>query len=274
MTKFDPQGRGVVVTGAANGIGTALATALASRGARVVIADVDTDGVAAVVEQITASGGTAFAAPGDAATEDGVARLVMDARRQLGRIDAWFANAGVERSNGLATHEIDWETSIEVNVLAHVRAATWLIPEWTSTGGGRFVITASAAGVLTMLESPTYSVSKHAAVAFAEWLSATYRHQGVVVQAICPQGVRTQMLENSGDLRAILGHDKVLTAANVAATTMSALGNDRFFILPHPEVGAYYRARATDTDAWLTAMNKLQRRLERKKAIQTRSTRH
>ncbi|BDH57111.1 SDR family oxidoreductase [Tsukamurella sp. PLM1] len=264
MAAFDPRDKGVVVTGAGNGIGAALARALASRGARVVVSDIDADGAARTVAAITAAGGTAFAVPGDAASEDGVAALVAAARAELGAIDAWYANAGVDRGRGLDATEADWDLSLQVNVMAHVRAARLLVPEWSAAGGGRFVVTASAAGLLTMLGAPAYSVTKHAAVAFAEWLSVTYRHRGIVVQAICPQGVQTRMLDESGPLKDLLSHDTALTAEQVAEQAVDALAGDDFLILPHPEVAGYYAARATGTDRWIGGMNKLQQRLDAK----------
>jgi NAD(P)-dependent dehydrogenase (short-subunit alcohol dehydrogenase family) len=203
-----------------------------------------------------------YAVPGDAASEEGVAALVDAARAHLGSIDAWFANAGIDRGQGLDAPEADWAASLEVNVLAHVRAARLLVPEWAERGSGRFVVTASAAGLLTVLGSPTYSVSKHAAVAFAEWLSATYRHRGVVVQAICPQGVKTRMLADAGALKDVLSHDTALEPEDVAEAMWQALQDDRFLVLPHPEVGDYYAVRATQTDRWLHGMNKLQRRVD------------
>jgi NAD(P)-dependent dehydrogenase (short-subunit alcohol dehydrogenase family) len=178
----------------------------------------------------------------------------------------WFGNAGIERGHGLDAPEEDWAAALQVNVMAHVRAARLLVPRWVERGTGRFVVTASAAGLLTMLGSPSYSVSKHGAVAFAEWLSATYRHRGVVVQAICPQGVRTRMYEEAGALKEVLGHDAVLTPEEVAEAAWSALGDDRFLVLPHPQVGEYYAARATDTDRWLGGMNRVQQHLDRKDA--------
>jgi NAD(P)-dependent dehydrogenase (short-subunit alcohol dehydrogenase family) len=261
-TSFDPRDAGVVVTGAGNGIGAALARALAGAGARVLVSDIDTAGAERVAAGIVAAGGTAIVAAGDAASEAGVTELVATARRELGAVDAWFANAGVDRGRGLAAPESDWELSLQVNVLAHVRAARLLVPEWVAAGGGRFVVTASAAGLLTMLGAPAYSVTKHGAVAFAEWLSASYRHHGVVVQAICPQGVQTRMLDESGPLKDLLSHDTALTADQVAATVMAALAGDEFLILPHPEVADYYAFRAAGTDRWLRGMNKLQQRLE------------
>jgi NAD(P)-dependent dehydrogenase (short-subunit alcohol dehydrogenase family) len=253
----DLTGRGVVVTGAGHGIGRALARRMAAGGARVVVNDLDSAAAAAVAEEI---GG--YAAAGDAASEEGVARLVEQARAELGDIEIWFANAGVERGHGLDASEEDWAAALEVNVMAHVRAARLLVPGWVQRGVGRFVVTASAAGLLTMLGSPTYSVSKHGAVAFAEWLSATYRHRGLVVQAICPQGVSTRMYDDAGPLKAVLSHDAVLTPEQVAEAAWAALDGDRFLVLPHPEVSGYYAARAGDTDRWLGAMNRVQQHLD------------
>ena len=246
-----------VITGAGHGIGRALAVRLAREGARVVVNDLD----AAAAEQVAAEiGGQAVG--GDAAAEEGVAALVAEARRRVGGIDVWFANAGIERGQGLAAAEDDWAASLEVNTLAHVRAARLLVPEWLERGGGRFVVTASAAGLLTMLGNPVYSVSKHAAVAFAEWLSATYRHRGVIVQAICPQGVQTRMVDDSELVKQVLGRDAIVPPEHVADVAWEAMQDDRFLILPHPEVAQYYAGRAADTDRWLGGMNKLQQRLE------------
>lgn len=250
-------GQGVVVTGAGGGIGAALARRAAAQGARVVVNDLTLDSIATLAEEI---GGIAVA--GDAASEEGVASLVDGARSQLGRIDVFFANAGVERGVGLAASEADWELALNVNVMAHVRAARLLVPEWVERGEGRFVVTASAAGLLTMLGSPAYSVSKHGAVAFAEWLYATYRHKGVRVHAICPQGVKTRMYDNSGPLKDLLSHDSVLTPEQVADATFVAIDAEEFLVLPHPEVADYYAARATQTERWLKGMNKVQQYLD------------
>jgi NAD(P)-dependent dehydrogenase (short-subunit alcohol dehydrogenase family) len=251
------EGQRVVVTGAGHGIGLALARMLAESGARVMVNDLDADAVSAVAQELGA-----VASPGDAASMAGATQLLGAARRELGGVDIWFGNAGIDRGRGLDAPEDDWQLAHEVNVLAHVRAARLLVPEWLERGSGRYVVTASAAGLLTMLGSPTYSVTKHAAVAFAEWLSATYRHRGVVVQALCPQGVRTRMLEEAGPLQELLSHDSALDPAQVAEVVAEALADDRFLILPHGEVAGYYRARAADTDGWLVGMNKLQRRLD------------
>jgi NAD(P)-dependent dehydrogenase (short-subunit alcohol dehydrogenase family) len=254
---LDLQGAGVVVTGAGHGIGRALARRMAAEGARVVVNDLDETAVKDVATEI---GGIAI--PGDASSAEGVGELIATARDHLGKIDVYFANAGIDAGSGLDASAEDWARSLEVNVMAHVRAAQQLVPTWLETGGGRFVVTASAAGLLTMLGSPTYSVTKHAAIGFAEWLSATYGHRGVVVQAICPQGVRTRMLEEAGPLQELLSHDSALEPEDVAEAAWHGLQDDRFLILPHPEVAQYYALRATDTDRWLAGMRKLQRRLD------------
>lgn len=248
---------GVLVTGAGRGIGRAIAARMAAEGARVVVNDLDAHAAAAVAEEI---GG--YAVPGDCASEDGVAAVVTAAREHLGRVDVCFANAGTALGRGLDTDEDDWARALEVNVLAHVRTARALVPTWLESGGGRFVVTASAAGLLTMIGNAPYSVSKHAAVGFAEWLSATYGHRGVVVQAICPQGVRTRMLDDAGPLQDLLSHDTALEPEQVAEAVWQGLQDDRFLILPHPEVASYYALRATDTDRWLGGMRKLQAHLD------------
>jgi NAD(P)-dependent dehydrogenase (short-subunit alcohol dehydrogenase family) len=248
---------GIVVTGAAGGIGKALAARLVAEGARVVINDLDPEATTAAAADIGA-----HPIAGDAATEAGINTLVEAATGHLGQIDAWFANAGVVRGIGLEATEAEWAGSWEINTMAHVRAARLLVQGWVERGAGRFVVTASAAGLLTALGTPTYSVTKHAAVAFAEWLSATYRHRGLVVQAICPQGVQTDMLEATGPMRTLLVSDGALTPEDVAEAMWQGLQDDRFLILPHPEAGDYYRNRASDTDRWLGGMNKLQRYLE------------
>ena len=254
---MDVQGKGVVVTGAGRGIGRAIATRMAAGGARVLVNDLDADAATAVAGEIDG-----HPVPGDAATGAGVSALIEAARELLGGIDIYFANAGTNRGQGLDTSEEDWAGALEVNLMAHVRAAQQLVPTWLEEGCGRFVVTASAAGLLTMLGNASYSVSKHGAVAFAEWLSATYGHRGITVQVICPQGVKTRMLDNAGPLQELLSHDLALEPEQVARAVWQGLQDDRFLILPHPEVQGYYAYRATNTDGWLNAMRKLQRRLD------------
>jgi NAD(P)-dependent dehydrogenase (short-subunit alcohol dehydrogenase family) len=250
-------GAGVVVTGAGSGIGAALARRFAAEGARVVVNDIDPAAAAAV-----AAACGAVPAPADAATEEGVAALVSSATAALGGIDLYCANAGVARPGGEQAAEPDWELSWQVNVMSQVRAARLLLPGWLARGRGHLICTVSAAGLLTMLGSAPYSVTKHAALAFAEWLSATYRHRGITVQAVCPQGVRTPMLAGSGPVAELLLADAALPADAVADAVIAGIADGRFLILPHPEVARMYAGRAADPDRWLGGMNKLQRKVE------------
>ncbi|MFI7404528.1 SDR family oxidoreductase [Streptomyces sp. NPDC049541] len=249
------QGAGVVVTGAGGGIGAALARRFAAEGARVVVNDLDGERAKAVADEI---GGVAV--PGDASA------IVADARDALGgSIDVYCANAGVafeDAGPGQPLDEKSWAVSWDVNLMAHVRAAHELLPEWLERGGGRFVSTVSAAGLLTMIGAPSYSVTKHGAYAFAEWLSLTYRHRGLKVHAICPQGVRTDMLAATGTAGDLVLQPTAIEPADVADALFKGIEEDRFLILPHPEVAGYYQARATDPDRWLTNMNHLQQKWE------------
>ena len=249
-------GAGVVVTGGGSGIGAALARRFTAEGARVVVNDLNAEAAKAVAADCGA-----VAVPADAATEDGVAALIAAAREALGEIDLYCANAGVARGGGAEAGEADWDVSWQVNVMAHVRAARLLLPAWLARGSGHLICTVSAAGLLTMLGSAPYSVTKHAALAFAEWLAATHAHQGITVQAVCPQGVRTPMLTGSGPAaEAILG-DSAITPEAAADAVLAGIASGQFLILPHPEVARMYAGRAADPDRWLGGMNKLQRRV-------------
>jgi NAD(P)-dependent dehydrogenase (short-subunit alcohol dehydrogenase family) len=250
--------RGVVVTGAGQGIGAALATAFAAEGARVVVNDLDADAARRTAARI---GG--IAAPGDAASAEGVAALVDTARAALGAVDVYCANAGIATSGGADAGPEAWSRAWDVNVMSHVRAAELLLPDWLERGEGRFVATASAAGLLTMLGSAPYAVTKHGAVAFAEWLSATYRHRGIRVHALCPQGVNTAMLRHTGAAGDVLLRPDAIEPEDVAAAVVRAIAEERFLILPHPQVADYYAARATTPDRWIKGMNHLQQAIER-----------
>ncbi|MBX9395795.1 SDR family oxidoreductase [Streptomyces sp. TRM72054] len=246
------QGAGVVVTGAGGGIGAALARRFAAEGGRVVVNDLDADKARAVADEI---GG--IAVPGDASA------IVAEAKDALGGVvDVYCANAGVGSGGSEAAPEEVWALAWDVNVMAHVRAAQALLPEWLERGSGRFVSTVSAAGLLTMIGAAPYSVTKHGAYAFAEWLSLTYRHRGVKVHAICPQGVRTDMLAATGSAGDLVLVPTAVEPEDVADALFKGIEEDRFLILPHPEVAGYYQARAADPDRWLTNMNHLQQKWE------------
>jgi NAD(P)-dependent dehydrogenase (short-subunit alcohol dehydrogenase family) len=250
----DVSGKSVVITGAAGGIGRALALRLASAGARVTVNDVDEAGAVRVASEV---GGTAIAA--DCASEDGIAALLAGATEAHGQVDIFFANAGVSGVGDVCASEETWRVTLEVNLMAHVRAARILVPAWLERGGGRLVVTASAAGLLSMPGAAPYSASKHAVVAFAEWLSMSYRDRGVVVQVICPQAVRTGMLSGLGPLTEVAERTGTLEPGDVAEEAYKAMADDRFLILPHPDVHRFYVHRATDTDRWLKAMNSVAR---------------
>ncbi|MEU6092320.1 SDR family NAD(P)-dependent oxidoreductase [Streptomyces sp. NPDC047085] len=249
------QDAGVVVTGAGGGIGAALARRFAADGARVVVNDLDGEKAEAVAAEI---GG--IAVPGDASA------IVGEARDALGgTVDVYCANAGVAFEDGVPGAPLDeksWAVSWDVNVMAHVRAAHVLLPDWLERGRGRFVSTVSAAGLLTMIGAPSYSVTKHGALAFAEWLSLTYGHRGVKVHAICPQGVRTDMLAATGSAGDLVLHPTAIEPEAVADALFQGIEEDRFLVLPHPEVAEYYRARATGPDRWLAGMNHIQQKWE------------
>jgi NAD(P)-dependent dehydrogenase (short-subunit alcohol dehydrogenase family) len=251
------EGSGVVVTGGGAGIGRALARRLAAGGARVVVNDLDPGAAAAVAGEV---GG--YAVPGDVATEQGVRDLIAAARGHLGEIDIYCSNAGIAAGTGPDTPEETWQWAWEVNLMAHVRASRELLPAWLRRGQGCFVVTASAAGLLTMLGSAPYSVTKHAAEAYAEWLAATYAHRGLTVHCICPQGVRTSMLAGSGRAEQVVLKEAAIEPEQVGDALWDGMADGRFLILPHPEVREYYAQRAGDTDRWLRGMNRLQRRIE------------
>jgi NAD(P)-dependent dehydrogenase (short-subunit alcohol dehydrogenase family) len=257
-------GKVAVVTGGASGIGRALCRRFAAEGASVVVADVDAPGAAAVAQEI---GG--LAVPGDMSVEADVTALVDATRLSFDRIDLFCANAGIlwgsrrddpAAAVGPETPDEDWERMWRVNVCSHIYAARALVPLMLDQGGGYIVVTASAAGLLTMLGNAPYAVTKHAAVAFAEWLAVTYGDRGLRVSCLCPQLVRTEMLAAtmpSAEQQGIaqLG---VIEPDDVAEAVVEGLREERFLILPHPEVADYFQRKAGDYDRWLAGMRRLQ----------------
>jgi NAD(P)-dependent dehydrogenase (short-subunit alcohol dehydrogenase family) len=248
----------VVVTGAASGIGRALALASAAEGAAgVVVADVDMAGATAVAREI---GPGAVAVACDVADPDhGEALIAVAADAFGGRlVDVYFANAGIGLGEGIGDPG-EWAMAVDVNVAAHVVAATALLPGWLERGRGTFVSTASAAGLLSQIGLAPYAVTKHAAVAFSEWLSITYGARGIHVSCLCPMGVATPLLDNgSTAVEVVKASGAVLEPQAVAEITMATLRAEQFLILPHPEVLDYIRHKAADYDRWIGGMRRLQ----------------
>jgi NAD(P)-dependent dehydrogenase (short-subunit alcohol dehydrogenase family) len=266
--------RVAVVTGGASGIGRSLCLALAERGAAaVVVADVDAAEAAKVATAIEAGGHRALAVAADVAREADVAALVARAEEAFGPIDLFCSNAGILVDGGVEVPDDAWSRIWAINVQSHVYVTRAVLPRMLAQGEGYLVLTASAAGLLTELGSAPYSVTKHAAVALAEWLSITYGDQGLRVSCLCPQAVRTNLIATSHrqvstmpEVRAGLGTpqasvDGVLTPDQVAAVVIDAIGEERFLILPHPEVAMYEQRRADDRERWLRGMRRLQARL-------------
>ncbi|HEX5405391.1 MAG TPA: SDR family oxidoreductase [Pseudonocardiaceae bacterium] len=260
-----------IVTGGGGGIGGAIAVRLAAEGAKVVVADIDADTAAEVSAQINrTSPGAAVSAAGDVSDEACIRQLIELAETTFGRVDMYFANAGITGTRGLETTEDVWDQVFDVNIRAHIRAARLLVPGWVARGSGYFVSTASAAGLLTQIGAPAYAVTKHAAVAFAEWLSVTYGNRGVRVSCLCPMGVDTKLLNSGRESedpsrsvasRAVTSAGEVLRPAVVADVVLEALDDERFLILPHEQVLEMYRQKASDYDRWLRGMRRYQDRL-------------
>jgi len=249
------QGKVVVVTGAASGIGKALAARFAQEGARgVVCADLNENDARTVAAAI---GPSAMGMRCDVSQESDMNALVVAALEKFGAVDIFCSNAGIIGRHGLDATLKEWRRTMDVNFMAHVLAAKAVVPVMIKQGGGYIVATASAAGLLMQVDSATYTVSKHAAVAFAEWLSVNYAERGIKVSCLCPQGVRTPMLLGpTGDRKSFLSEGSV-SAEDVAGKVMETIEAERFLVLPHPEVAEYEQRKAKDRDRWLAGMRRL-----------------
>jgi NAD(P)-dependent dehydrogenase (short-subunit alcohol dehydrogenase family) len=232
-------GKVIVVTGGANGIGLALCRRFQSEGAR------------AVVSADLANG---F----DVSKEPDIRRLVHETEANHGSIDLFCSNAGILIEGGVDTPDEDWDRIWSVNVKAHIYAARAVLPGMIARGTGYLLQTVSAAGLLTQPGSAPYAVTKHASLALAEWLAITHYEQGIRVSALCPQGVRTDMLgaPTTGMGARLL--ESALTPEQVADAVVTGLAEERFLILPHPEVAEYFRRKASDYDRWLKGMRRLE----------------
>ena len=264
------QGKVVVVTGGASGIGRAMARRFHAGGARaVVVADRAAEGALAVAGELDAARpGSSMGVASDVSVDADVRQLIATTEAAFGPIDLFCANAGVGVGTDLESSDDDWHVSMDVNLYGHVYAARALVPGWLERGEGYFLATASAAGLLTQIGSVTYAVSKHAAVAFAEWLSVTYGDRGLRVSCLCPMGVNTPLLHALGaDGAENVGSDvvratgDVLEPEQVAEIVAQGIADERFLILPHAEVLTFLQRKASDYDRWLAGMRRLQARV-------------
>lgn len=254
-----------IVTGAAGGIGLAVAEKLLAEGAFVLITDLDRARLEGEAERLAREHhGRILAVAADASSETDLRRCLRAAERDFGPVDLFVANAGIGGGAGLEASDEQWQRTFEINVMAHVRAARLLVPGWVERGRGYFVTTASAAGLLTQIGSATYAVTKHGAVAFAEWLAVSYGAKGVRVSCLCPMGVDTPLLREGSrpgseaalPTRAVAAAGAVLTAEQVAESVLAGIASEEFLILPHPEVLEFYRNKGADYDRWIAGMQR------------------
>lgn len=255
-------GKVALITGAGSGIGAAMARRFAAEGvAGLLLADLDGAAVAGVARGLADTDVTVRAHEVDVADREQVQAMVATAEAELGPIDLLCSNAGIGSGEGLDASPGTWQQLWDVNVLAHVHAAQAVVPGMVARGEGYVLATASAAGLLTMVGDAPYSVTKHAAVAFAEWLAVTYGPQGLRVSALCPQGVETPLLQGGSEegslaTRVVRAAAEVLQPDEVADVVVAGLAAERFLILPHADVAEHYRRKADDPDRWIGAMRR------------------
>lgn len=266
MTEIQFAGAVAVVTGGAGGIGQAIAARLAAEGCRVAVVDLDSaaaERVAAALPGTGAGDGRGHIGLGaDVGERSAVRGLVEEVEARLGPVDIYCSNAGIATGGGLGEDEA-WEAGWRVHAMAHVHAARSVLPEMSDRGRGVFVVTASAAGLLMMMQSAPYTVTKHASVAVAEWLAVNFGGTGVQFHCVCPQGVLTPMV-TGGDARSteeLRASGQLLEPEAVADAVLDAIRADRFLVLPHPEVHGYEQAKVADRDRWLSGMRRLLNRV-------------
>jgi NAD(P)-dependent dehydrogenase (short-subunit alcohol dehydrogenase family) len=253
MAEFAFGGAVAVVTGGAGGIGRALGARLAAEGARVALVDLDLESAERAAGEIPGAVGVAA----DVGIEGDVREMVTRIERDLGAIDLYCSNAGVATGGGLGDEEA-WSLSWKVHGMAHVYAARAVVPGMVERGSGAIVVTASAAGLLMMMQSAPYTVTKHASVALAEWLAVNYGGAGVQFHCLAPQGVRTPMVSSDERGEAeVAASGRILEPDDVAGAVVDAVRENRFLVLPHPEVHDYEKAKVDDRDRWLAGMRRL-----------------
>ncbi len=251
---MDVKDRIVVVTGAAGGIGRALALRFAEAGAKkVVCADLDETGA-----QETAGMIDGIARKVDVSKEDDIKALIEETEAQVGPIDLFCSNAGIMARGGPEVPNDKWQSIWEINVMAHVWAARHMVPLMAARGGGYFLNTASAAGLLSQVGSAPYAVTKHAAVGFAEWLALTYGDDGIKVSVLCPQAVRTNMIK--GNEEGVASVNGVIGPEEAAEECLKCIEAETFLVLPHKDVIQYMRNKTENYDRWIGGMRKLNRK--------------
>ena len=249
---MDIRNKVAIVTGGASGIGRSIVRRFAADGARgVVVADVNLEHAQAVADEIKG-----IAVRCDVSKEADIQALVATTRQHYGQVDAYISNAGIlGRMGGLDLEDTLWDAMWNIHGMAHVWAARVVVPEMVARGEGFFMVTASAAGLLTIVESAPYAVTKHAAVAFAEWLRIAYGRKGVQVACLCPQSVQTNMISGTdGGSAAVNG---ILAPEVVAQEVVTTMDNGKFLVLPHPEVAQYFRNKGQDYERWIGGMQKM-----------------
>jgi NAD(P)-dependent dehydrogenase (short-subunit alcohol dehydrogenase family) len=264
MSELHFGGSVAVVTGGAGGIGRALAQRLSTEGGRVAVVDLDAARAAEVAAELPSpeDGGKHLGLGADVGDRSAVRGLVDEVEAKLGPIDVYCSNAGIATGPGLGEDD-QWEAAWRVHGMAHVHAARAVLPGMADRGRGAFVVTASAAGLLMMMQSAAYTVTKHASVAIAEWLAVNFGGSGVQFHCVCPQGVLTPMV-TGGDERAeseLRASGNLLEAEAVADSVIEAIRADRFLVLPHPEVHGYEQRKVADRDQWLGGMRRLLQRV-------------
>lgn len=248
---MDLAGKVIVVTGGASGIGKAMCERFAKEGAKhIVVADMDADGAAEVAASV---GGSSTGL--DVTDEQALLRMIEDTEAHIGPIDLFCSNAGIGIGKGLDEPNSVWQKIWEVNTMSHVYAARHMVPRMTARGGGYLLNTASAAGLLSQIGSVTYAVTKHAAVALAEWIAITHGRDGIKVSVLCPQAVRTPMTAGGAG---VAGVDGMIEPDQAAEAVVETIKEERFLVLPHPEVADYIKRKTSDYDRWLHGMQRLQ----------------
>lgn len=256
---MDVKDKTIVVTGAAHGIGAALCRRFVrEQAARVVVSDINQEAAESLASEI---GAVAIAC--DVSSEDDIQNLIRQTESQCGPIDVFFSNAGITVKGGIETCNDDWQTMWDVNVMSRLFAARAVIPGMLERGSGYLLHTASGAGLLTEIGSASYSATKHADVALAEWLAVTYGRQGIAVSTVCPLGVKTDFLDEEDPIHQFL-HMNAVTVDDVAEAVIQGMKEEQFLILPHPDVAEYVTMKADNHDRYIRGFQRLKQKLTKK----------